>query len=134
MRIALKGRIEIQKAEQDSMGVRHVQQVSMTNFFALSLTQVLGVYGETEALTSKECTAPCPVGTYRPTTGAMDVKDCIRCPRETYIPTTGSTSCLSCPAGTYSIKLGSYSLDDCKTCPPSYRGNKCTGGVEAVGG
>jgi hypothetical protein len=42
---------------------------------------------------------PCPKGTYRATTMAMDVTDCGICPAGFYCPTEGLTTPLTCLTG-----------------------------------
>ncbi|XP_051788208.1 sushi, von Willebrand factor type A, EGF and pentraxin domain-containing protein 1-like [Erpetoichthys calabaricus] len=42
---------------------------------------------------------PCPVGTYRPESGAIDETDCTPCPAGFYQDLQGQSGCKSCPPG-----------------------------------
>jgi hypothetical protein len=93
-----------------------------------------GRFGNTTQLTSSNCTAPCPMGTFRATTGATSIEDCARCPEGTYGNTTGLTtskcsgSCLELNNGDmhfYSKQEGLTSMDDCLLCPPGLFNKQC---------
>ena len=51
-----------------------------------------GFYGESTNLTSPNCTAPCPLGTYSDEEGVHEVDRCKPCPPGTYGDKTGLTT------------------------------------------
>ena len=88
----------------------------------------------------------CPAGTYRATTKAKKIEDCVPCPSGSYCvsatvtPVTcpagyycplGTTSAnqYPCRPGTYSTSTGLVSQDGCTQCG---LGNYCVGGTQAV--
>jgi len=77
-----------------------------------------------------EC-APCPRGTYVPTSQASDESECVPCPSGTFNPDTGRSSCSSCKAGTSNPHLGSESEGDCVACAAGGVANAslCTSGA-----
>jgi hypothetical protein len=65
--------------------------------------------------------AACPAGTYRDTTGATQLSECILCPSGHYCP-IATTTPLTCLAGTYRTTGGGTQPTDCSQC---LSGNYC---------
>lgn len=87
-----------------------------------------GRYGNTEGLTTKQCTAGCPPGRYNDERGAQTEEDCLFCPPGKFGPVSGyeTRECGgSCPAGKYSSVHGLVNENGCKNCPTGYRGWQC---------
>lgn len=52
----------------------------------------MGVFGNATDLTSPNCTAPCPIGTYSDEEGIRNIDDCKKCPAGTYGEKEGLTT------------------------------------------
>mmetsp|Transcript_23036 Transcript_23036/g.22191 ORF Transcript_23036/g.22191 Transcript_23036/m.22191 type:complete len:158 (-) Transcript_23036:432-905(-) len=88
----------------------------------------MGVYGETSGLTSAQCSAPCPIGTYNDIEGRQTPADCKDCPIGVYGDTVGLTTrkCTGpCPIGTYSRTTKLTTPRDCIPCPQGYYMYQC---------
>jgi hypothetical protein len=92
------------------------------------------VYGNSTLLFHKNCTAPCPKGTYRPYSGGISIQDCLPCPRGTYGESMGLTtdqcsgSCSDLNTDRirfYGDSVGLDSKEKCRPCPPGYHNLQC---------
>ncbi|GMI39540.1 hypothetical protein TrCOL_g11755 [Triparma columacea] len=87
-----------------------------------------GTYGNTEGLTTKQCTANCPAGRYNDERGARTEEDCLYCPPGKHGASTGyqTRECGgSCAPGKYSSVYGLTTDTGCVNCPTGYRGWQC---------